>query len=135
MARKTKTGAPRKAARTRGKAGPSQPPRAAGASRSERPRAAVPEADAAALASWQERADKDAYALDLLDRLTRYFGGRASASAEPTLRAAAEILNALAFGLAAEDVALLDGLRQRARELRHGAASERARDAADKPRA
>jgi hypothetical protein len=68
---------------------------------------------------WQERADKDSYALDLLDRLTRYFGGRAAASPEVKLRAAAEILNALAFGLAADDDALLDALRQRARELMH----------------
>ena len=90
-----------------------------GARKSSRPPSDGGEAAAASL-RWEERSDKDAYALDVLDRLVRYYAGRASASADPAVRAAAEALNAVSFALAAADTELLLSLGAAARQVVHG---------------
>src|SRR5579871_4825565 len=42
---------------------------------------------------WEQRADKDAYALDLLERLVQYFTGRGQATNSAATHAAAAILS------------------------------------------
>jgi hypothetical protein len=69
-------------------------------------------------ARWEERADKDAYALDLLERLVRYYGGRASATSSEVMRSAAFVLSTLTLGLATADEEQLAALARAARELR-----------------
>ncbi len=72
-------------------------------------------------ARWEERGDKDEYALDLLDRLVRYYGGRASATSSDAMRAAAVVLSTLSLCLTASDEAQLVALARAAREIRKGA--------------
>jgi len=84
-------------------------------------RAAIQEA--AASQRWEERTDKDAYALDLLERLVRYFAGRASATSSEAMRSTAFVLSTLSLGLASEDEEQLVALAGAARGLRKGPAS------------
>jgi hypothetical protein len=67
---------------------------------------------------WEQRADKDAYALDLLERLVHYFTGRAQATNSAATHAAAAVLSTVSLGLAADDEELLTRLWQAAREVR-----------------
>jgi hypothetical protein len=69
---------------------------------------------------WEERGDKDAYALDLLERLVRYYGGRASATSSEAIRSAAVVLSTLSLCLAASEDAQLIALARAAREIRKG---------------
>ena len=71
-------------------------------------------------ARWEERDDKDAYAFELLERLVRYYGGRATAGAPgaEAMRSAAIVLSTLSLGLATSDDEQLAALSRAARDLR-----------------
>jgi hypothetical protein len=72
------------------------------------------------VARWEERGDKDAYALDLLERLVRYYGGRASATSSDAMRSAAVVLSTLSLCLTSSDDEQLTALARAAREIRKG---------------
>ncbi|HVY47915.1 MAG TPA: hypothetical protein VHB21_18635 [Minicystis sp.] len=80
--------------------------------------ASVPAPEPSAPARWEERGDKDAYAFDLLERLVRYYGGRASASPGGAMRSVAVVLSTLSLALAADDEAQLAALAAAARAVR-----------------
>jgi hypothetical protein len=73
---------------------------------------------ASSVARWEERGEKDAYAFDLLERLVRYYGGRASATSSETMRSVAVVLSTLSLSLAASDDEQLAALARAAKDLR-----------------